>query len=190
MMTEEYPEGDGRRVWLTRDELTLLVDVLDEPMRKVAVRLGAECGLRTEEIVSVTPSDVYPNGEIGRFLTVPEGKGEKYRETPIPDGLADLVEALGHGAADDPVVDRSTRSLRTWMQNAREELLEHDDRWQFVTFHDLRRSWAGWLAYDDVEVAVALRWGGWNDIETFLNHYRSNATAKAQARERGKVDWL
>jgi integrase len=76
------------------------------------------------------------------------------------------------------------------MSNARDELLDEDQRWQFVTFHDLRRSWAGWLALDDVELGVALRWGGWENLETALNHYRSEATAVAQARERSKVKWL
>lgn len=32
--------------------------------------------------------------------------------------------------------------------------------------------------------------GGWNDLDTFLNHYCGEATEKAQARERGKVEWL
>lgn len=29
-----------------------------------------------------------------------------------------------------------------------------------------------------------------NGFETFLNHYRGEATEKAQAREWGKVEWL
>jgi hypothetical protein len=35
-----------------------------------------------------------------------------------------------------------------------------------------------------------LRRGGLNGFETFLNHYRGEATEKAQAREWGKVEWL
>ncbi len=54
----------------------------------------------------------------------------------------------------------------------------------------LRRTWAGQLANADVDQTVALRWGSWNDLDTFLNHYRGEATEKAQARERGKVEWL
>jgi len=46
------------------------------------------------------------------------------------------------------------------------------------------------FANADVDETVALRWGGWNDLETFLDHYRGEATAKARARERSKVDWL
>jgi integrase len=195
MMTEEYDDQDGRRVWLSRDEVDALLKVVDDPLRKVAFRLAAECGLRTHEIVEVRPDHVVDGGEAGQMLVVPEGKGEKYREAPIPDSLADLVDAaasFGGVENGDVLVDRSTRALRNWVEAVREELVEQtgEDRWRFLTFHDLRRTWAGQLANADVDETVALRWGGWNDLDTFLNHYRGEATEKAQARERGKVEWL
>lgn len=190
MLTEEYRDQDGRRVWLTRDELEQLLAVVDDPLRRVAFRLGAESGLRSHEIVTVQPSHLFVDDTAGPMLRVPEGKGDKYRETVCPRALYDVVEALGAGARDEPVVDRSTRTLRDWMQGAREDLVDEDPRWRFVTTHDLRRSWAGALANADVDETVALRWGGWNDLETFLDHYRGEATPEASARERGKVDWL
>jgi len=195
MMTEEYDNQEGRRVWLSRDEVDALLEVVDDPLRKVAFRLAAECGLRTHEIVEVTPDHVVDGGEAGQMLVVPEGKGEKYREAPIPDSLADLVDAAASFGAvdgDDILLERSTRALRNWVEGAREELVEAtgERRWRYLTFHDLRRTWAGQLANADVDETVALRWGGWNDLETFLNHYRGEATEKAQARERTKVDWL
>jgi len=195
MMTEEYEDQDGRRVWLSRDEVDVLLEVVDDPLRKVAFRLAAECGLRTHEIVAVTPDHVVDGGEAGQMLVVPEGKGEKYREAPIPDSLADLVDAaasFGGVDADEVLVDRSTRALRNWVEAARGELADGtgEDRWRYLTFHDLRRTWAGQLANADVDETIALRWGGWNDLDTFLNHYRGDATEKAQARERAKVEWL
>jgi hypothetical protein len=33
-------------------------------------------------------------------------------------------------------------------------------------------------------------WGGWNDLETFLEHYKGVMTPEGQLREREKVDWL
>jgi len=195
MMTEEYDDGDGRRVWLSRTEVEQLLSVEDDPLRKVALRLGAEVGLRTHEIVQVRPEHVVDGGEAGQMLVVPEGKGDKLREAPIPASLADLVDAAASfgGVDDDEVlVDRSTRALRNWVADAREELADAtgESRWRFLTFHDLRRTWAGQLANADVDQTVALRWGGWNDLETFLNHYRGEATERAQAREREKVEWL
>ena len=119
-MTEEYDDQEGRRVWLSRDEVDVLLEVVDGPLRKVAFRLAAECGLRTHGIVEVTPDHVVDGGEAGQMLVVPEGKGEKYREAPIPDSLADLVDAaarfggvdagdvLSFRAIEDP---RSIRGL-------------------------------------------------------------------------------
>jgi hypothetical protein len=37
---------------------------------------------------------------------------------------------------------------------------------------------------------VICDWGGWNDLDTFLDHYRRTHTPEAQRRERQKVDWL
>ncbi len=195
MMTEEYEDQDGRRVWLSRDEVDALLQVVDDPLRKVAFRLAAECGLRTHEIVAVTPDHVVDGGEAGQMLVIPEGKGEKYREAPIPGSLADLVDAAASfGGVDggEVLVDRSTRALRNWVEAARGQLADGtgEDRWRYLTFHDLRRTWAGQLANADVDETIALRWGGWNDLDTFLNHYRGEATELAQAREREKVEWL
>ncbi|WP_157573432.1 hypothetical protein [Haloplanus natans] len=39
----------------------------------------------------------------------------------------------------------------------------------------------------DVDEQVALLWGGWADLETFLDHYHGEASPKAQRREREGV---
>ena len=65
-----------------------------------------------------------------------------------------------------------------------------DDRWNFVSMHDLRRTWATSLDNKSVDAMVVCDWGGWNDLETFLDHYRGTNSPEAQRRERDKVDWL
>jgi len=194
-MTEPYDERAGRRVWLSRAEVDRLLEATDDPLHRVAFRLGAECGLRSHEVVDVKPGHVVDGGEAGTMLKVPEGKGDKYRETPIPGPLVEVIDVaagyadVGH---DETLIDRSTRSLRNWTETVRGLLVDEtgEDRWRFLTFHDLRRTWAGQLANADVDQTVALRWGGWNDLETFLEHYRGEASPKAQRREREKVGWL
>lgn len=194
MLTEEHADDDGRRVWLSANEVEELLALPDDQEQRIALALGARCGLRSHEIVAVAPEHVVDT-EAGTMLTVPEGKGDEYRETPIPEPLAASIRSIGEfrdAPLSEPVVAKSTRTLRRWVQSCREEMLDRtgDDRWQFLTTHDLRRSWAGQLANADVDETVALRWGGWNDLETFLDHYRGEATAAAQRRERAKVDWL
>lgn len=194
MLTEEHDDGDGRRVWLNESEVETLLAKPDDQQRRIALALGARCGLRSHEVVKVAPAHVIDT-EAGTMLTVPEGKGDKLRETPIPEALAASLRSIGqyrNEPADTPLVEKSTRTLRRWIEQYRTELAEETDeqRWQYLSTHDLRRTWAGHLANADVDETVALRWGGWNDLETFLDHYRGEATAKAQKRERAKVDWL
>ena len=72
--------------------------------------------------------------------------------------------------SDAPLVDVSKRTLRRWMEAATETLHERtgDPGWQFVGFHDLRRTWATQLRSADVDAMVVLDWGGWSDLDTFL----------------------
>lgn len=130
------------------------------------------------------------------MLTVPSGKGHKYRETPILDGLAKqmrTIDDMRHAGSDEPIISVTmTQSLRNWIQNAREQLAEQegDARCQHVSFHDLRRTWATSLASRDVDPLIVRDWGGWSDLDTFLEHYRGVYSPEAQRRERAKVDWL
>lgn len=42
----------------------------------------------------------------------------------------------------------------------------------------------------EVDPLIALEWGGWEDLETFLDHYKGAYSPAAQRRAREKVDWL
>jgi integrase len=64
-----------------------------------------------------------------------------------------------------------------------------DPGWQYVGMHDLRRTWATSLRSADVDAMVVCDWGGWDDLDTFLDHYRGTH-ARPQLREREKVEWL
>lgn len=195
MNLREHDQRDDMKVWLSDDDVTQLVEAAAETERQIAILLGARCGLRSHEVLSVAPEHVVDT-DSGTMLTVPEGKGGKYRETPIPDDLATRIRTVGDvRTADDSVsvvsVD-TTMSLRNWIQAARESVADDvgDTRWHHVSFHDLRRSWATSLAAKDVDPLIVCDWGGWNDLETFLDHYRGSYSPEAQKRERGKVDWL
>jgi integrase len=194
MLTEEHQDDDGRRVWLSESEVDDLLAQPDDQEHRIGLALGVRCGLRSHEIVKVAPEHVIDT-DAGTMVTVPEGKGDKYREAPMPETLAASIRSIGEfrdASTATPVVEKSTRTLRRWVEQYRTRMAAatDDDRWEYLTTHDLRRTWAGQLANADVDQTVALRWGGWDDLDTFLNHYRGEATAKAQARERAKVEWL
>jgi integrase len=196
MNLEAYSDQSGMKVWLSTDEIDQLLatDALEAAERQLGASLGVRCGLRSEEVCTVAPKDVVET-PAGSMLRVWEGKGDRYRETPIPGLLAERVRTINEyrdADDDEPLVDRSTRTLRRWVAAAREELDAQmsDEGWQYLGFHDLRRTWATQLRGADVDAMVVCDWGGWNDLETFLDHYRGTSTPEAQRREREKVDWL
>lgn len=201
MNLREHESREDMKVWLSAEEVDRLLETVEEDTNRwLAMALAARCGLRSEEVTQVTPNDV-KNTDAGPMLVVEHGKGDKYRETPIPAGLkmsTDSAAQYRPEPDDYPVVTSrsdtrgvTTRTLRRWIKDAREELARSDDdRWQHLTMHDLRRTWATHLKSEDVDALLVCDWGGWEDLETFLDAYRGTFTPEAQKREREKVDWL
>ncbi len=196
MNLRDHDEDEaGKKVWLSQREVEQLEAVAPDTEHRVAFMLGARCGLRSKESLDVAPQHVAKT-EAGAMLRVWEGKGDKYRETPMPRDLATTIETIGDvrdSPADEPVLSiSSTRSLRRWVQDARDELAEKhdDDGWRYLSTHDLRRTWATSLSDAEVDPLLVLDWGGWEDLETFLDHYKGKFSPAAQRRAREKVEWL
>ena len=195
MNLREHESSDGMKVWLSESDTETLLDAAGNTEQRIAFALGARCGLRSHEILEVAPDNVVQS-DAGRMLIVEHGKGDKYRETPIPSDLVRQIEAVDDmrdESSDTPVISvTTTQSLRNWIQSTRERLAEQtdDDRWNHLSLHDLRRTWATSLASKDVDPLIVCDWGGWNDLETFLEHYKGVYSPEAQRRERDKVSWL
>ncbi len=195
MNTTPHDNQEGRKVWLSEDDVDLLLDAAKDTERRIAFALGCQSGLRSAEILDATPNDVVDT-QAGHMLKVRHGKGDKYRETPIPNQLVTQINTIDDyrdESSDKPIISvDGTNSLRYWIKTTREQLAEQteDDRWHFVSMHDLRRTWATSLASKDVDPLIVCDWGGWNDLDTFLEHYRGSYSPEAQKRERAKVDWL
>ena len=128
------------------------------------------------------------------MLRVHAGTGDKYRETPVPRDLATTIRTVAdvrEKSESAPLVEtNSTRTLRRWVTRATGKLEDDDPAWRHLSYHDLRRTWATALASADVDPLLVCDWGGWNDLETFLDHYRGTYSPEAQERERQKVSWL
>jgi len=195
MKLRPHDEEDGKKVWLSEDDVQKLEATAADTEQQIAFGLGARGGLRSAEILDVAPQDVVDT-DAGWMLRVWEGKGDKFRETPVPGDLAIRIQTIGdtrEAALDEPVLSiESTRSLRRWLQNAREQLAdqEGDRGWHYLSTHDLRRTWATALADAEVDPLLVLDWGGWEDLETFLDHYKGSYSPAAQRRAREKVEWL
>jgi len=195
MNLESYPDDDGMKVWLSEREVQQLLDQFEDTEKRIAIGLSARCGLRSDETIRVAPEHV-ADTDAGTMLRVwRSAKTDKYREAPIPPNLATTIRTVGDvrdAAADAPVVDVTTRTVRRWTEKATADLLDEtgEPGWQYVGYHDLRRTWATSLRSEDVDAMVVCDWGGWDDLETFLDHYRGTHSPEAQRREREKVGWL
>ena len=183
------------KVWLSQDEVTALLDAANGTQKRIAFALSARCGLRSHEVLDVAPEDIVDT-DAGAMLRVWHGKGDRFRETPVPRDLVTTIRTVDDVRDAPPssslVKIASTRSLRRWVRSAAEQLYEETSNagWDYLGFHDLRRTWATALASADVDPLLVCDWGGWNDLETFLEHYRGSYSPEAQQRERDKVDWL
>lgn len=193
MRLKEYGgEKDGKRVWLSEQEVQRLLDAgrSDHREERAALLLAARCGLRREEITDVTPADLVDN-ETGRVVRVWHGKGDKYREVPCPDELVTLALGMDH-APSESLVDVNESTIYRWVQNAAKALHAEtgDKGWLFVGPHDLRRSWGVRLLEGGVIPSLVMEWGGWEDWDTFRNHYLAEFSPEAIKQERTKVSWL
>jgi integrase len=194
MNLREHDTEDGMKVWLSEHEVDQLLDAASDTDQYLAFALGARCGLRSHEILQVAPEHVVET-DAGAMLRVWSGKGDKFRETPIPSNLAariSTIDDVRDGDRDEPLLTVETRTLRNWISRVGDELAarEEDEGWSFLSMHDLRRTWATNLGAQEVDPLIVLDWGGWSDLETFLDHYRGTYSPEAQAREREKIEWL
>lgn len=195
MNLRQHEKREDMMVFLSMDEADTLLKHTKATEHRIAIGLGVRSGLRSHEVLDVAPKDLVET-QMGDMLRIHHGKGDQYRETPVPATLAATIRA-----ADDmreqpntaPIISATTtRTLRRWVKKAarRAQDVTDDEGWQHLSFHDLRKTWATNLRNSDVDAMVALEWGGWNDLETFLDHYMGAYTPDAQRREREKVDWL
>lgn len=200
MRMKPFEQDDGYRVWLNDDEVSMLLDTLEDrggTPHITAGRLGVHCGLRREEASEVSAVDVTEDlGETNLRVWEDAAKRDKYRETPIPQDLADRIRMIPEYddtiGIDDPVLDCVPKTLNRWVQRAAEELYADtgDEGWLELSFHDLRRTWGTRLLEQGVLPSVVMLYGGWDDWETFRKHYLGEFSPHALRRERGKVSWL
>jgi len=193
MNFEQHDERDDLKIWLSQSDVEQLLDAAEDTQERIAYALGARSGLRSNEIVNVTPGDLAET-DAGWMLRVMEGKS-KPRETPVPESLATTIRTvhdIREEPADAPIVDVSTRTLRRWIDKTGRRIAADTDEelWENLTMHDLRRTWATSLKGEEVDAMLVCDWGGWSDLEVFLEHYRGKFSPEVQRKQREKVEWL
>lgn len=195
MKLRDNPD-EGRKVWLSESEVDRLTNYVEDPETRIALRLMAECGLRTKEVMRTRPADVreIDGEEDGYKLRVWEGKGDKYRETWIPEDLAESIRMFVSMAErdidpEDTLLGMSRRTLQRRIETAREDLEAEtgDEGWQYVSAHDLRRTWGTQAIEAGVIPTLVMQAGGWEDFKTFQEHYMGVHGDSVLAQEASKV---
>lgn len=191
MFAEPFRDDEGFRIWLDTDEADELIRRADSRKERLAFRLGLRSGLRVSEIVSVEAKHVVDTSA-GARVRVWDSKGKQYRETPTTkDVLASAKTVADYEGADAQLVDKSKRWVQRHLDRVTDELAEDDDEmWQHVTPHDLRRSWATLMSAEIDDPLLIMDFGGWERLDTFLEHYRGSYAPDVQRRELSKVKWL
>jgi integrase len=181
---------DSKAVWLTDPELTRLIDQVDEDVQRFALGLMGRSGLRVGEAVQVRADDLVET-EAGKMCRIWEGKGDKYRETPVTEETYWIGQALDRGAGTS-IIRHTRRTVQRWVEDAAGQMFLQDEDvgWTYVSAHDLRRSWATMLIQGEVEPLLVMTWGGWSSYETFRDHYMSVHDPGFQQDERDKIPWL
>jgi len=194
MIFDESDAGNFR-IWLSQDEIDTLLNTPSDQTRRLAFEIGVRCGLRSVEITRVCPTHLNDTAA-GDMLRVESAKSDdEVRQTPVPSQLATRIRTIAQHrdqSEDEPLISTSTRTLRRWITRTSGAIAADtgDEMWDHLSMHDLRRTWASSLNSADVDAMVVCDWGGWDDLDTFLDHYRATAQPEAQLRQREKVDWL
>lgn len=175
--------GDETKCWLDYpDGVELLADEARAGgwERRIAVLLMGRVGLRASGVPTAKPQGLTHNEEGNYWELEVQGKNTKggskaTRDAYVPDSVQRELSNYQKErdiAPSEPYIDASVDSIRRWVREAREELTSESDRWQHVSSHDLRRSWATHhLVEEDVSVRVMMEVGGWSDyasIEPYL----------------------
>jgi|APHM01.1.fsa_nt_gi Phage integrase family. len=181
-------QDDSKAVWLNDDEISQLLDETTTEEQRFALGVMARSGLRVQEAADVEADDLVQN-ECGLMIRVWQGKGDKYRETPIPAELFYLGRAIGRDRAT--VCDAAKRTLQDWVTRAADARYEQTDEigWSYVSAHDLRRSW-GTLLAAGIDPMLVMEYGGWENFSTFRESYLNIHDPQYQKSQREKIDWL
>ncbi|WP_255198001.1 site-specific integrase [Halorarius litoreus] len=188
--------GGVTKCWLDRDELKQLEEAAAcaDWQREIAVQLMGRCGFRADEVNYPGDAELHWSEKGECWFVEVRGKNTRGGEPRIRDAwMPEDVEAnvrrfsreRGRETGDQ-WVQASKSSVRRWVKEAAAEVAEtatRPERWQSVSSHDLRRSWATYhLVERQVDVRTMMAIGGWSDysaIEPYLAEPTEGRIGKA-----------
>lgn len=82
MNLKQHENRDDMTVWLSQNEVAQLLETANDTQQRIAFSLGARCGPRSHEVLTVVPEDIVDTG-VDTMLRVWYGKGEIQNPTLI-----------------------------------------------------------------------------------------------------------
>ncbi|MCL9813982.1 bacterio-opsin activator domain-containing protein [Natranaeroarchaeum aerophilus] len=158
---------------LSRIEYERLLDAATTYRQALVVRLVAEAGLRTSEIVRISPDALRSVGT-GAILDVSEG--DSTRVTYLNSDLARAFERYVRSNDLDPevpIVDVTPRRLSMLIDEVTDEAADQtgNDRFRSVSTADLRQFFAETLLVEeDVDPRIVRTVGGWQSLDTLVQY--------------------
>lgn len=132
-------KGFEREVYLSMEEVDQVLRAVKSDVARTVIIFAAYTGLRRGEILRLTPKEWHPPYLILKNKT----KGKKPRSIPIIEWLQPYMTLP---------FKLSFSQLRSEFENARERIQRPD-----IRFHDLRHTFASWLAKDPNVPAAMIR---------------------------------
>jgi integrase/recombinase XerD len=139
-------------VILSREEISRIIDAINNRKHKLLIALAYSAGLRISEAVSLKVKDVNLS-ELN--LHIKEAKGKKDRITLISDKLCNDLRAQMNGKGIDDYVFDSQRGGRLSTRTAGkifEDAMKRAGIMKGATFHSLRHSFATHLLENGTDV--------------------------------------
>ena len=156
-----YPPNKRRIRWLTHEEADLLLSLLPAHQAAMA-RFALATGLRQRNVAQLQWSQIDLKREVA-WIHPDQAKARRAIAVALnADALSVLRELHGQHAEyvftyhAKPIGQVNTKA---WKKAVREAGLG-DFRW-----HDLRHTWASWLAQQGVPLNVLQEMGGWSSVE-------------------------
>jgi len=180
-------DGDTvTKCWLDRGEIAELEEAAARKdwEREVAIQLMGRCGLRADEVNYPADRHLRWSDDADGWLVEVRGKntdgGEpKVRDAWVPEDVEANVRRFSRErdrTTTEAWVQASTPSVRRWVKEAAQAVAEESSqggRWEQVSSHDLRRSWAQFhLVERQVDVRTMMAIGGWSSYDAIEPYLR------------------
>lgn len=157
-------KGLSREVYLSKQEVTNLVNAVENEEARKVILIAANTGLRRGEVMGLTKR----NWKIPNIVLTTKTKSGKARTVPLISELHELMT---------PPFKLTMDGLRKEFEKARIAIERPD-----IRFHDLRHTFASWLIKDP-EIPLTL-------VRDLLGHSSLVVTDKYSHLRGGNIDML